>query len=41
MFVKFSTAKKIALGENPKVNYGDYNMFQSTRMASSVDSVSS
>ena len=33
MIVKAPAAMKAALGENPKVNYGDQNEFPSTRMA--------
>lgn len=33
MIVKEPAAMKIALGENPKKNYGDHNMMPSTRMS--------
>ncbi len=36
MIVKAPAAMKAALGENPKVNYGDQNRYPSTRMASAA-----
>lgn len=36
MIVKAPAAMKAALGENPKVNYGDQNMCPSTRMATAA-----
>lgn len=36
MLVKAPTAMKAALGENPKVNYGDKNCYPSTRMANAA-----
>lgn len=36
MIVKAPAAMKAALGENPKVNYGNQNMYPSTRMASAA-----
>lgn len=36
MIVKAPAAMKAALGENPKVNYGNQNMYPSTRMAAAA-----
>lgn len=36
MIVKAPAAMKAALGENPKVTYGDQNMYPSTRMANAA-----
>lgn len=36
MIVKAPAAMKAALGENPKVNYGDQNVYPSTRMATAA-----
>lgn len=36
MIVKAPAAMKAALGENPKVTYGDQNMYPSTRMATAA-----
>lgn len=36
MIVKAPTAMKAALGENPKVNYGEKNRYPSTRMANAA-----